>query len=549
MNLLFYYVIHTFINSIKKLFRTWVVVAVIGIFAFGTIFGLIAVTVSSYVGEKAGIQTEQEDQIEEEEEDNMMTPSERAEVMETICLVASGLTIFMILYNIYMADKGGTSIFTMPDVNLLFPSPKKPQSVLLFKVILQMGLIIVSSIYLVFQLPNLVLNLGLSLPVAISILAIWLLIAAVGKLFSVLTYTLTATYINLRKYIRPFVIVVLLMLMCIYGFTFVTKGLSPLDTAKLLFSSKGFGYIPIWGWITALTGYCLNSQWGLAIVFFILNILGILVLVYGIWNLKADFYEDALTSTTLMSEKLEAAKAGMVAKKRSKKLKIETDFENKDMFGNGPQVFFRKVVYNRARFAKFGFLTSTATTYLLFYILMGVLDIKVLHSNSLLIAGLLMSLFVFFRNYGNPLVHECEVNFIYLVPESPYKKVLYSLAGCSYESFMDLLPGLIVGAILIKENPINMLMWLVFLVSLYFIAASIGLLMEMLIPVSLNEMIKAMFVLMLKLPALLPSILGIVMGALFNQINMGIWIASLGNLMFGVLITVASASFLHEGKK
>lgn len=548
MSLLFYYVTHTFINSIKKLFRTWVAVFILGMIAFGMVFGLIGGAVGSYIGEKTGNESQQEEQEEETEEKETMTPSERAKVMEIVCLVVSGLTMVVILYNIYMADKNGASIFTMPDINFLFPAPKKPQSVLLFKVILQMGLIIVSSIYIVFQLPNLVMNLNLSIPTAISLILIWMLIIVVGKLFSILTYTVTATQIKLRKYIRPFVITVLFIMVCVYGLTIMITGLSLFETAKLLFASKGFGYIPIWGWLTALTGYCLNAQWGPALIFLVLIVLGILLLVYGIWNMKADFYEDALANATIMSERLEAAKSGMVKKKRSKKLKIETNFEEKDIFGSGPQVFFRKTVYNRKRFAKLGLFSATAVTYMLFYLLMGVLDMKLIHSNSLLIAGLIMALIVFFRSYGNPLASECEINFIYLVPESPYKKVLSSIAGCSYESFMDLLPGIVVGTILIKDNPINALMWIIFLVSLDFIAASVSLFVEMFLPVSLNDMIKAMFQLMLKLPALLPCLLGIVIGGMLNNINLGIWIGALGNIVFGIIITLASAGFLHGGK-
>lgn len=547
MNLLIYYVTHTFINSIKKIFRTWVAVFIIGMIVFGMIMGFIGGAVSNYIGDKTTPDTQQEEQIEEEEH-KVMSPEERAQVMEILSLVVSGITLAIILFNIYTSNQNGASIFTMPDINLLFPAPKKPQSVLLFKVVLQMGLIIVGSVYLLFQLPNLVLNLGLALPTAVSILFIWIIIISVGKLFSILTYTVTATHLKLRKFIRPFVIAVLLVIVCVYGLTFVISGQSLYQTAKMLFASKGFGFVPIWGWITALTGHCLHSRWGLALVFLILNILGILLLVYGIWNMKADFYEDALTNATLMSEKLEAAKAGMTAKKRSKKLKIETNFDGKDIFGSGPNVFFRKTVYNRNRFAKLGLFSSTSITYLLFFGLMGVLDSEVIHSNTLMLTGVLMALFVFFRSYGNPLASECEANFIYLVPESPYQKVLYSIAGGSYECLMDLLPGIIVGTILIKVNPISALMWLVFLVSLDFIAASVSLLVEMLLPVFLNDMIKAMFKLMLKIPALLPSVLGIIMGSIFKQTDLGIWIAAIGNIVLGVIITLASASFLHSGK-
>ena len=71
-------------------------------------------------------------------------------------------------------------------MNLLFPSPMKPQSVLMFRLATQLGTALIATIYIVFQLPNLMLNLGLSGWGAAAILITWFSAIFIGKLLHVL---------------------------------------------------------------------------------------------------------------------------------------------------------------------------------------------------------------------------------------------------------------------------------------------------------------------------------------------------------------------------
>ena len=52
--------------------------------------------------------------------------------------------------------KSGANFFSMADVNFLFPSPHKPQAVLAFKMIAQVGVALLGSFFLLYQYPNLV---------------------------------------------------------------------------------------------------------------------------------------------------------------------------------------------------------------------------------------------------------------------------------------------------------------------------------------------------------------------------------------------------------
>ena len=75
----------------------------------------------------------------------------------------------ILLWGMYSGSKDGTDIFQMADVNLLFTAPMKPQSVLMFRLSFQMVATVFASIYLVFQIPNLVVNMGLGASAVVAI--------------------------------------------------------------------------------------------------------------------------------------------------------------------------------------------------------------------------------------------------------------------------------------------------------------------------------------------------------------------------------------------
>ena len=75
--------------------------------------------------------------------------------MDIIELIAGAVILLLFVMSALGADKSGGQIFLPADVNLLFPSPMRPQTVLLFRFLTQMGVSAAASVYLLFQIPNL----------------------------------------------------------------------------------------------------------------------------------------------------------------------------------------------------------------------------------------------------------------------------------------------------------------------------------------------------------------------------------------------------------
>ena len=189
MGLFSYYALHTLKNQLKKLFKSWVLIFIIACFVIGALIGAFAATVSEKSEEMeaaSGEVTEEfsEELPEEEDEDEEDTFGDFLEANGTdtngfIELIAGGLILALFVVFAFNADKNGSKIFLPADVNLLFSSPMKPQSVLMFRLLTQLGMMVAASLYMVFQLPNLILNMGLSVFAAFMLLVAWFLLISV----------------------------------------------------------------------------------------------------------------------------------------------------------------------------------------------------------------------------------------------------------------------------------------------------------------------------------------------------------------------------------
>ena len=133
MSFFTYYITHTFVNSIKKIFKTWVIILLMVFIIFGFAGGILGVFLSKSAEKNTENYNEVvvEETVEGEDEDDF-----DVDKMFKFIEIAVGYGIILVIaYNIYVGSKNGASIFTMPDVNFLFASPLKPQSVLFFRLI------------------------------------------------------------------------------------------------------------------------------------------------------------------------------------------------------------------------------------------------------------------------------------------------------------------------------------------------------------------------------------------------------------------------------
>ena len=556
MRLWGYYALHTFINTIKKIFKSKVMIVILCSFLIGGVVGGSVGFISSLVEDQARTENSvsKDDKTNDpaQMEEDFMTVHADA-IRESIPAATMILLLVVVLWGIYGGSKKGSDFFLMADANILFAAPLKAQTVLMFRLSFQMLALLFFTFYLIFQVPSMKLILGLDNFAIVAIFLAWGMLLFMSKLMSVFTYTLTATYEHLKKYVVPFVFAVGLLVVAATGAVYISTGNDYMATLRLTYGADWSNYIPVFGWYKAMVMNAINGHVFASLGYMALNLVFLIALVWGIWHIKADFYEDALAGAQKRDDMTKAALEGRninkdkkQSAKRTQKLehKVRKSYELK---GWGASVFLHKSILNRRRFSKFGFVTNT----LLLYLAIGGLGAAFMAYKTDLreisVVGLIMALTLFFRNFGNPIEIESSHNWLFLVPEDPYKKVLYAILAGSVDCVLDLLPGIVVATVILRGNPLMALLWLATLVSMDFMFSCFGLLLQAILPSSAMDVVKSMLQMMLRAFIIVVIVIAFAIGTVLQGLALGAVFCMFTSLAVGTICFIVYPSLLHRG--
>lgn len=556
MRLWGYYALHTFINTIKKIFKSKVMIVILCSFLIGGVVGGSVGFISSLVEDQAQTESSvsKDDKTNDpaQMEEDFMTVHADA-IRESIPAATMILLLVVVLWGIYGGSKKGSDFFLMADANILFAAPLKAQTVLMFRLSFQMLALLFFTFYLIFQVPSMKLILGLDNFAIVAIFLAWGMLLFMSKLMSVFTYTLTATYEHLKKYVVPFVFAVGLLVVAATGAVYLSTGNDYMATLRLTYGADWSNYIPVFGWYKAMVMNAINGHVFASLGYMALNLVFLIALVWGIWHIKADFYEDALAGAQKRDDMTKAALEGRninkdkkQSAKRTQKLehKVRKSYELK---GWGASVFLHKSILNRRRFSKFGFVTNT----LLLYLAIGGLGAAFMAYKTDLreisVVGLIMALTLFFRNFGNPIEIESSHNWLFLVPEDPYKKVLYAILAGSVDCVLDLLPGIVVATVILRGNPLMALLWLATLVSMDFMFSCFGLLLQAILPSSAMDVVKSMLQMMLRAFIIVVIAIAFAIGTVLQGLALGAVFCMFTSLAVGTICFIVYPSLLHRG--
>ncbi|NLY71873.1 MAG: hypothetical protein GX076_09400 [Clostridiales bacterium] len=206
----------------------------------------------------------------------------------------------------------GASLYSMPDVSLVFVSPISTKKVLLFGLIQQMGTSLLIGVFLIFQYGWLHSVYGVSMVFLIYILLGYAVVIFCGQLSAMMIYSLT-TGDDRRKAIGKSIIFAVCGITVFYVLLNVY-----LDKDNMIYAAVSVAnnlptiFFPIGGWTQAAvvgfwTGQWLKASLGvLAIVIYVGAIVSVLT------KAKADFYEDVLQATEASYSAISASKEGRI---------------------------------------------------------------------------------------------------------------------------------------------------------------------------------------------------------------------------------------------
>ncbi len=547
MRLFGYYALHTFKNQLRKLLKSWVLILIICCGLIGGLVGFGAGLLSEKAEEQQAAEMAEEvteDQTEPPFEGEIdigqsqtfvqMAEEKGISGNQLIELFAGGILLLLFVLQIIGADKNGSKIFLPADVNLLFSSPMQPQSVLMFRMMTQIGLSIFMGIYLLFQLPNLVLNFGLTVPQGVAIIVAFAMATLCGTLIKVLIYTLSSTHPGFKKYWTYGLWALLAILLLLYAQSYLRKG-GVLESAVRVFDHPALRWVPFIGWIKGFVMSAVEGNLPMVLVFLGLLIAGSALLVYVIWRIKADFYEDAMAKSQEVAEALEAAQASRTGIAFTKRKKDRSDSLRRDGFdrGEGANVFFYKTMYNRFRFARFGIFTKTASTYLIASVLISLFCKFVLETDGFTALMIILGIMVFYRSLGNSYDSDIKMSHFILIPDKTRTKLFYSLLGNNVNTLLDLLPAVIVAVIILNHDPLQALAWVIFVVTIDYFATVTGAFIGLSTPQNAGATVKQVVQIMFLYFGLLPDAAIIAVGLVFKKAIPALAGASVLNILLG----------------
>lgn len=555
MRLFAYYAIHSFFNSLRKLFKSWIAAFIIICFLIGIVGGLIAAAFSSdsEEAEPENIQIEAEMSDagyqtggEESKEDSGFLAQRGLTRFQLIEMIVSVAVLVIVFLNIINTD-GASKIFKPADIPLLFASPLKPQSVMLFRLFGSLGVMFLASLYMLAQVPNFVENMGLSIWGAFSLILAYTISLITGMLLQVTLYTVASRHPvlkrNMSKLVGGFFILI------VVGFALYTNfyGGDLLTSAVRYFAAPATRFVPFWGWTRGFCAAAIEGQGIQCLIYGLLIIVGFVALIVLIWNLDADFYEDAMESSEKMTELMEKSKNGTATNR--KKDRSDKLLRDGMKHGYGANVFFWKSMYNRFRFATLHVFTKTFITYLAVALIGSYFCAKITEFNGFIIVACVIALLAFYRTLGNPLQEDTSKEFFVMIPETAGIKLLWSLLAGSVNCLMDVLIPLIIAAVWMKTGIVSAIMWTLFIVTIDYFGTTVGAFIGISVPVNAGQTIKTLVQILFLYFGIAPAAAFVIIGIVSEKLVLFMTIAILVNLTVGSIFFALTPKYLENGNR
>ncbi len=537
MKLFLYYAFHSIVNTFRKLFKTWMIIMLAAVL-LGACVGLIAGSIAEKAEEN---NTEISTEVSEPEAIPGATLTERTGLTpnEMLELITAGIVVFMLSIGIASSSKS-SNLFKPADVIMLFASPMKPQAVMMFRLANSLGMQLFISLYMLAQIPTLM-NAGFGGFGALTIILAWAVLNVCSIIIQVTVYTVGAK-LNLKlENISKILLAVLVVLgVAFYAFAKTQDG-TYLQSAVAFFASKGTRWIPYYGWIRGWVVAAVEHNMLAWCIY-----LGLLVgfstlLIYIIWHMNPDFYEEAIASCERISVAMEAAQQGkgaIVVREKERSSKIDRNGFNK---GFGANVFFFKTLYNRKRFAILKVFTKTMIVYALVAVLVG--------KFASMFAFFALAVIAFYRTLGNPLEEDTQREFFTMIPEPALNKLLWSLFGGTANTLLDVIPAAVICTIFCKCSIWYTLMMLLFIISIDFFGTSVGAFIAISVPGEAGKSIKQIVQIMFIYFGIIPAAALIAIGFVMNKLTLFVLLAAIFDFLCAIIFIAMTPHFLENGNR
>lgn len=455
-------------------------------------------------------------------------------------LIFFALSLFFAGTSLIAGLSTGTSFFTMSDVNLMFTSPISSNKILIYGIIKHMGRSIIVSIFMLFQITNLRVNFGLSLLKSAYVIFVYMLLVFVSQVVSLVIYSFTNANQRRKNVVKYASLILLLLIVAYIVYGVFDRGVEVVQDAVV------FAF-PVAGWLLGMLVGVLGSNYVLlaistaVIVIFILAVIGVMI------KFKPDFYEDCLINSENAYHARQVMKGDRSAQANiKKKIRFKNVTSMKFGGGFGASSFFYRHLLEIKRAEKSILFGLSSALFLALGIGMGFLARAL--DGSFVFAGFGIMCYVGLFLMGiAKLTQELSRQFIYLVPDSPFKKLLYASLSSLLRPFIN---GILMflPPVFISGFPIVQSISLIFCyasVNCIYITANI--VMHYIFGKHSNMSIVMFFCFLFVILFLSPGAgIGILTGVLIDSISIGFIVASIANFGVTAIILFLCRNLVHN---
>jgi hypothetical protein len=344
--------------------------------------------------------------------------------------IVTGIMLLFTVPDIMASINNGGTFFRGADINLVFTSPVKPQNVLVYGFVKQMGNVFMSLFFLLFQAPNLLRFSNVkAYGIAIIVSGIFLMLL-MNSVFKILIYSAASKSERSRAFIKNIFKSLGVIFVLIYFFNlYMIK--SPGKAITVMLNSKVIKYIPIYGWIREILMTAISGISSTTYIYFILIVLSIGICVYVLYSMKLDYYEDVISSAETREEAIAATRRGerVNVKNGMKTLTRKVEYVKKGREASA--IFYRHI--HEYRKTGFGFINIASLIYAVLAISIGMFmpikDLRVVLGFTIY----LMFIFTFTSKWQQELTKP----YIYLIPDTAFRKVIYSTVIDNIKNLVD----------------------------------------------------------------------------------------------------------------
>ena len=309
----------------------------------------------------------------------------------------------------------GASMFTMADVNLLFCGPMKSRLLMFYGLCSQLGRSLLMGVVLLYQYSWLHQAYGISPTDLVLVLVGYGMTVFLSQMVAMLIYSFTASDDRRCRIAKAVFYGVILIFVALAAFQITSGEGELLKKAVALMDAPWIHFFPVAGFLQLGVVSCLNANWLLALLMLLAFFLCIGIYVVAVSFLNDDFYEDVLKATEVSFSAITARKEGKVQETAPRNVKVGKTGIGR---GSGASAFYYKHLLENRR-SRF-FVLDLGSLIIAAITVVYALFLKQLES------AFVMSAYLMMINVGTGRwARELLLPYAYLVPEKPFKKLMY----------------------------------------------------------------------------------------------------------------------------